>query len=102
MMVVVPSLAKGERRKPGEIAGLIAGGEWSPTEEVAKRVDAEGHVMQEEHPHGSTHNNPVSPPTIEPVSATPSANGTANPTVTQTGKVRLMKRRSQSATRSLA
>jgi hypothetical protein len=52
MVVVVPGLPEGDRRQPGEVAGLIAGDERSPAEEVAERVDAEGGVMQKEHAHG--------------------------------------------------
>jgi hypothetical protein len=52
MVVVVPGLPEGDRLQPGEGAGLIAGDERSPAEEVAERVDAEGGVMQKEHAHG--------------------------------------------------
>src|SRR5689334_6596526 len=51
-MVVVPSLAEGERRQPGEVSRLIGGGEGAAAEEVTEGVDAEGDVVQEEDPHG--------------------------------------------------
>ena len=53
VVVVVPRLAEGERCEPGEVAGVVAGGERSPAEEVAQRVDAEGHVVEQEDAHGS-------------------------------------------------
>jgi hypothetical protein len=43
---------------------------------------------------------PVSTPTIEPLSATPGPNGTASPTITQSGKAPLTNRSSPSARRS--
>src|SRR5450755_3741741 len=53
MVVVVPRLSEGQRRKPREISGLVVGGERSATEGMAQRVDTEGGVMQEEDAHRS-------------------------------------------------
>src|SRR5439155_11305044 len=48
VMVVVPGLAEGERRKPGQVARLVVRPEGPPAEEVTQRVDAERRVVHEE------------------------------------------------------
>ena len=53
VVVVVPRLAEGQQREPREVARLVAGVEAPAPEEVAQRVDREGHVVQDEHPHGA-------------------------------------------------
>ena len=51
VVVVVPGLAEGQRRQPGQVARLVAGVEVAPAEEVAQRVDRERHVVQDEDAH---------------------------------------------------
>ena len=53
MVVVVPRLAEGQHRQPREVARLVVGVEAPAPEEVAQRVDREGHVVQDEQPHGA-------------------------------------------------
>jgi hypothetical protein len=48
VVVVVPRLAEGGKRQPGDVGGPVAGREPPAAEEVADRVDAEGRVVQEE------------------------------------------------------
>ena len=51
VVVVVPGLAERERREPEQVARLVAGLEVPAAEEVAQRVDAVGHVVDDEHAH---------------------------------------------------
>ena len=50
VVVVVPRLAPGGDRQPGEVARLVVGVVVLPAEEVAQRVDAERGVVHEEDP----------------------------------------------------
>ena len=102
VVVVVPRLPEGDRGQPGQVARFIAGGERPPAEKMTQRVDAERRVMKHSTRTAPPHNSPVSPPRIDPVSATPRPNGSASPTTTHSGNVRLMNRRSRSASTSLA
>ena len=58
MVVVVPGLAEGREREPGEVARLVAGAEAAAAEEVAEGVDREGRVVQEEDAHRATPQQP--------------------------------------------
>src|ERR1700728_1558344 len=53
VVVVVPRLAQGEGREPGEVARMVARVVAAPPEEVAQRIDRVGDVVQHEHPHGT-------------------------------------------------
>lgn len=99
----MPPLAEGEWSEPGQVAELIAGGKRPPPVVMAKRVDAEGDVMQKEHPHRSAPQQSREPAHDRPAQRHPEAerNGKPDPT-TQNGNVRLMNRRPRSASRSLA
>src|SRR5581483_6016207 len=54
VVVVVPGLAEGRQREPGEVARVVAGGEAATAEEVAERVDGEGGVVEQEDAHRSS------------------------------------------------
>src|SRR5689334_3009854 len=51
MVQVVPGLAEGQNRKPGDVPGLVAHFEFFLAERVADRVDRPGDVMQERDSH---------------------------------------------------
>src|SRR5215218_10261334 len=57
MVVVVPSLAEGWEREPGEVPGLIPRRERLAPEHVAEGVDAVGDVVDDEHTHCATPQN---------------------------------------------
>src|SRR3984957_5392637 len=54
VMIVVPRLAKRERREPCEVARVIAGLIAAFAKEMAERVDRIGDVVQHQHAHGPT------------------------------------------------
>jgi hypothetical protein len=51
VVVVVPRLAEGGQCQPEDIGGLVVRAEPPLAEEVADRVDREGHVVDQEDPH---------------------------------------------------
>ena len=53
MVVVVPRLAEREGRQPEQVARVVVGLEAAPAEEVAERVDAVGHVVDNEQAHAA-------------------------------------------------
>ena len=68
VMVVVPRLAEGQRRQPGDVARVVAGLEAAAAEEVTQRVDRVRDVVQQQDPHAPPHSRPVRPAASVPPS----------------------------------